>query len=75
MSLSWNEIESRAAAFILEWKDKAQTAREKADAMPAELSAAHGKLDRLVEKAYGRAFAGDTDRVAFLFEQYRELAG
>jgi hypothetical protein len=31
MPLSWNEIKTRAAAFVNEWKDKAPNAREKAD--------------------------------------------
>jgi hypothetical protein len=33
MSLSWNEIKTRASAFVLEWKDKA---REEADAKTFE---------------------------------------
>lgn len=32
MALSWNEIKTRASAFIIEWKDKSQIAREEADA-------------------------------------------
>ncbi len=32
MAISWNEIKTRAAVFINEWKDKAPTAREEADA-------------------------------------------
>ncbi|GHU31078.1 methylase [Spirochaetia bacterium] len=35
-SLSWNEIRTRASTFILEWKDKASTAREEADAQTFE---------------------------------------
>lgn len=38
--------------------------------MPAELVAAHRKLDAEVEKAYGRKFGDDAQRVAYLFEQY-----
>ncbi len=38
--------------------------------MPAELVAAHRKLDTAVEKAYGRKFSDDVQRVAYLFEQY-----
>ncbi|MDR3302679.1 MAG: hypothetical protein LBT01_09180, partial [Spirochaetaceae bacterium] len=34
--LSWNEIRTRASAFVLEWKDKAPTAREEADAQTFE---------------------------------------
>lgn len=37
MSLSWNEIKTRAAAFVNEWKDIAPTAREEADAPTFEL--------------------------------------
>ena len=40
---------------------------------PPELVAAHRKLDAAVEKAYGRKFADDAERVAFLFERYNEL--
>ena len=42
--------------------------------MPPELVTAHRKLDAAVEKAYGRSFADDAERVAFLFEKYRELS-
>lgn len=41
--------------------------------MPPELVTAHRKLDAAVEKAYGRSFVDDAERVAFLFEKYREL--
>ena len=41
--------------------------------MPPELVAAHRKLDAAVEKAYGRKFADDAERVAYLFEKYSEL--
>jgi len=37
MPLSWNEIKSRAAAFVNEWKDKASTAREEADAQSFQI--------------------------------------
>ncbi len=43
------------------------------ETMPYELLQAHRKLDAAVEKAYGRKFADDAERVAFLFEKYREL--
>jgi len=43
------------------------------DLMPPDLVKAHLKLDRLVEKAYGKTFADDAERVAFLFEEYRKL--
>ncbi|MBR1997808.1 MAG: class I SAM-dependent DNA methyltransferase [Akkermansia sp.] len=38
--------------------------------MPVELVAAHRKLDAEVERAYGRKFGDDAQRVAYLFEQY-----
>lgn len=41
--------------------------------MPPELIAAHRKLDAAVEKAYGRKFGDDAERVAYLFERYSEL--
>ena len=41
--------------------------------MPPELVAAHRKLDAAVEKAYGRSFADDAERVAYLFERYGVL--
>ena len=43
------------------------------NAMPDELVDAHRKLDAAVEKTYGRKFADDAERVAFLFEKYSEL--
>ena len=36
MAISWNEIKTRAAAFVNEWNDKALTAREEADAQSFE---------------------------------------
>ncbi|MDR1256635.1 MAG: hypothetical protein LBJ86_02685 [Spirochaetaceae bacterium] len=36
MPLAWNEIKTRAAAFVLDWKDKAAAAREEADAQTFE---------------------------------------
>jgi hypothetical protein len=36
MVLSWNEIKTRASAFIQEWKDIAPKAREEADAQTFE---------------------------------------
>ncbi|HUW68614.1 MAG TPA: DNA methyltransferase [bacterium] len=41
--------------------------------MPPELTRAHDKLDKLVEKAYGKSFDSDAGRVAFLFERYQKL--
>jgi len=43
------------------------------DTIPPELAKAHAKLDKLVEKAYGKSFETDAERVAFLFERYQEL--
>jgi hypothetical protein len=43
--------------------------------MPPALLKAHRALDKAVDSAYSRKqFAGDADRVAFLFELYQELA-
>ena len=39
---------------------------------PLPLVQAHNRLDAEVEKAYGRRFNSDADRVAFLFEKYKE---
>jgi hypothetical protein len=44
-------------------------------AMPPELAKAHQRLDKTVEKAYGREFDGDAERVAYLFELYQKLSG
>lgn len=41
MSLSWNEIKTRAASFVNEWKEKAPTAREEADAQTFETDFFH----------------------------------
>ena len=43
--------------------------------MPPELTEAHHRLDAAVELAYGRTFADDAERVAFLFERYSDLTG
>lgn len=40
-------------------------------ATPPDLVKAHQDLDKSVEKAYGRTFKTDEDRVAFLFEEYQ----
>jgi hypothetical protein len=40
--------------------------------MPSELAKAHRKLDKLVEKCYGRIFTSDSECIAFLFECYAE---
>jgi hypothetical protein len=41
--------------------------------MPPELVKAHQRLDKAVEKAYGKAFTNDADRVAHLFYLYQTL--
>ena len=44
-------------------------------AMPSSLVAAHQKLDRAVDTAYGRrSFKTDAERVAFLFERYQQIS-
>ncbi|OQB48005.1 MAG: hypothetical protein BWY00_00943 [Firmicutes bacterium ADurb.Bin153] len=42
--------------------------------MPPDLKKAHVKLDRLVDKAYGKSFRSETQRVAHLMELYSKLA-
>jgi hypothetical protein len=43
--------------------------------MPPELVKAHHRLDAVVDAAYSKKkFSGDSDRVAFLFELYQQLA-
>jgi hypothetical protein len=44
-------------------------------AMPPELAKAHQRLDKAVEVAYGRTFANDAERVAYLFDLYQKLSG
>lgn len=41
--------------------------------MPAELRKAHRALDAAVERAYGKKFENDAERVAHLFGLYKEL--
>ncbi len=61
MALSWNEIKTRAAAFVNEWKDKAPTAREEADA-------------QTFETGFFRVFGVERSQVA-IFEQKVRLSG
>jgi hypothetical protein len=43
--------------------------------MPPDLVKAHNKLDAAADAAYSKKkFSGDTDRVAFLFAMYQQLA-
>jgi len=44
-------------------------------AMPPVLVKAHQKLDKAVKAAYRRAFEGDSQRVASLFELYHNMVG
>jgi hypothetical protein len=41
--------------------------------MPPALVKAHQRLDKVVEKAYGKEFTNDADRVAYLFYLYQTL--
>ena len=41
--------------------------------MPPALRKAHEANDKAVEKAYGKTFSNDDERVAFLFEKYVEM--
>ena len=41
--------------------------------MPPDLRKAHQANDKAVEKAYGKTFSNDDERVAFLFEKYVEM--
>ena len=71
-----NKIESLAQAVLdarALYPDSTLADLYDPDFMPEELSDAHRKLDAAVEKAYGRKFADDAERVAFLFEKYSEL--
>jgi hypothetical protein len=43
--------------------------------VPSKLVKGCQKLDKAVEAAYGRTFADDSQRVAYLFELYQRLAG
>ncbi|GHU90247.1 methylase [Spirochaetia bacterium] len=45
------------------------------NAMPPELTKAHQRLDKAVEKAYGKSFVDDAARVAYLFELYQKMSG
>ena len=61
MALSWNEIKTRAAAFVNDWKDAAPTAREEADAQTFETGFFH-------------IFGVERSQVA-IFEQKVRLSG
>lgn len=42
-------------------------------AMPSDLAKAHAKLDKAVEKSYGKTFKSDAERVAHLFDLYASM--
>ncbi|MHB9294605.1 hypothetical protein PilKf_00329 [Pillotina sp. SPG140] len=42
--------------------------------MPPELTKAHQTLDEAVDRAYGRTFDNDAQRVSYLFELYQKLS-
>jgi len=81
----WPEVDEKQQVKISELAQKVLDARAlypsssladlyDPNTMPPELIDAHRKLDAAVEKAYGRRFSNDADRVAFLFEKYEELS-
>ena len=69
-----NAIEAAAAAVLAEREKLAGSSlAELYDPVwmkTTPLYKAHLKLDAAVEKAYGRKFADEAERVAFLFEKY-----
>lgn len=74
-----NQIES-AAQVILDVRQKYLDADPACtlailynpETMPPDLLKAHQHLDALVDKAYGRKFANDAERVSHLFDLYAE---
>ncbi len=40
--------------------------------MPAKLTKAHQELDKAVDKAYGKKFDNDSERMKYLFELYKK---
>lgn len=42
-------------------------------AMPVDLLKAHQELDRLVDRAYGKSFKSDEERINFLFDRWLQL--
>jgi hypothetical protein len=55
------------------YPDSSMAALYDPDTMPPELVKAHQRLDKAVEKAYGKTFTNDADRVAHLFYLYQTL--
>lgn len=43
--------------------------------MPEDLRRAHRELDKAVDRAYGRTFAGEEDRITYLMERYASMTG
>lgn len=77
MPLSWNEIKSRAIAFVEELKKKpVKTGSFRAslydsNTMPPALVKAHQQLDKAVDGCYRpQPFINETKRIEFLFELY-----
>jgi hypothetical protein len=68
-----------AAQKVLEarkiYPDLSLAALYDSDTMIPELVKAHQKLDKAVEKAYGRSFEDDAGRVSYLFELYQKFSG
>ena len=76
MALSWNEIKTRAAAFVHEWKGETQERAEAQSFWNAFLHVfgVHRRLDRAVDRAYRpQRFTTETNRVGFLFDRYEAL--
>jgi hypothetical protein len=70
------ETEAKAVLEAREnHKDMNLAAMYASATMPPDLTKAHNKLDKLVEKAYGREFNDDAQRVAYLFELYQTKSG
>ena len=71
------EIESAAQAVLdsrLQYPDSTLADLYDPLSMPAELTTAHNKLDRAVEKCYrSKPFPSDRSRVEYLFELYQQL--
>ena len=78
---SLNEIRRAATAFSKRWKNafdeksQAQASSRSSSPSSASMPSAHARLDALVDKAYGRSFSSDSDRVAHLFRLYAERSG
>jgi len=77
-SKAQEEAITQKAQEVLEAREKYPTS-SLADlydplAMPKELAKAHKELDLAVDKLYRKtAFKDDTERIAFLFEMYKEI--